>query len=359
MEDRDLDVLFVYSYRSALTAHWTGYCPRHSVTNASLLAITDTDAVHLTRLPLHVATAERSGNSLRQLCAAPHGWAVASVTDLVTAAGTQLGAAPGRAALAAYEPEAGIRFELELRFGPLELLTAALVDELIGVKDADDLASVRRAAAVAQEAFDAGLAALRPGRPPAEAVKAAETVLRDHGSVTWHCFAGATDAKGRSLLQSTSAVLEPGGTGFFEVIPDIEGFCPEIVSTLFVGDPAGDAAETYGVILDTLRLALDSIGPEMSFGDLYRLMIEPLLAAGAAEDDITRLGHSTGLDNIELPEYLDPGDDRQFRSGRVISIHPNVRKENYGALFRGGTAIVTDTGCEPLFSFRDGPIVVV
>jgi hypothetical protein len=39
MEDRDLGALFVYSYRSALTAHWTGYCPRHSVTNASLLVI--------------------------------------------------------------------------------------------------------------------------------------------------------------------------------------------------------------------------------------------------------------------------------------------------------------------------------
>ena len=117
MDDRDIGLLFVYSYKSALTAHWTGYCPRHSVTNASLLAITPGDAVHITRLPLHVATAERSGTALTQLCAATSGWRVASVADLVAAAASRLdGTSRTRAALAAYEPEAGIRTELEARF---------------------------------------------------------------------------------------------------------------------------------------------------------------------------------------------------------------------------------------------------
>jgi Xaa-Pro aminopeptidase len=284
---------------------------------------------------------------------------VAGVADLAAAAAGRLdGAKRTTAALAAYEPEAGIRTELEARFGPLELVTAELVNDLIGHKDEADLASVRRAATAAQEAFDAGLAVLRPGGRPVEAVRAAESVLRDHGSVTWHCFAGATDPGGRSLLQASTAVLEPGGTGFFEVIPDIEGFCPEIVSTIFVDDLTAEAKRTYDVILDTLRLTLDSIEPGLSFGGLFRLMMDPLIAAGAAEDDVTRLGHATGLDNIELPEYLDPADDRRLGSWRVLSIHPNIRTGDYGTLFRGGTTIVTDTGCEPLFSFQDGPIVV-
>ncbi len=359
MRDRELDCLFVYSYRSALTAHWTGYCPRHSVTNASLLAITPSEAIHVTRLPLHVATAERGGTGIAQVCAAPVGWAVATVADLVATAAERLSGAPvARPALAAYGPEAGIIPELEARFGEMPIVTAELVDALIGPKDASDLASLRKAATAAQEAFDAGVAVLRPGSRPADAVRAAEGVLRDHGSVTWHCFAGGTDAQGRSLLQSSEAVLAPGTTGFFEVIPDIDGFCPEIVSTLFVGEVPEGAEALHTVICDTLELALASISAQMTFGGLFSLMMAPLSAAGALEDDVTRLGHATGLDNIELPEFLDPSDGRAFGPGRVLSIHPNARTASYGTLFRGGTLIVTEGGCEPLFNFPSGAIVV-
>jgi Xaa-Pro aminopeptidase len=359
MRERELDQLYVYSYRSALTAYWTGYCPRHSVTNASLLALTERDAVHVTRLPVHVATAERSRSPIEHLCAAPTGWAVATVEDLVETAVSRLGAdGGGRAALAAYGPEAGVRGSLEQRVGTTENVTAELVDAFHGTKDAEDLKSLRKAAAAAQEAFDVGVAALRPGGAPADAVRAAEAVLRDHGSVTWHCFAGGTDRLGRSLLQSSAAVLEPGTTAFFEVIPDIDSFCPEIVSTVFVGEPSPDAAEIHELIYRTLETALGAINARMSFGELFELMISPILATGAAETDVTRLGHSTGLDNIELPEFLAPDDTRPFREGRVLSIHPNVRHGTYGTLFRGGTVVVGEAGCEPLFSFPDEPLVV-
>ena len=359
MSERGLDCLFLYSFRSAITAYWTGYCPRHSVTNASLLVITPSDALHVTRLPLHVATAERSRSPISHACAAPSGWAVATVEDLVATAAAWLPEdSLGRVALAAYGPEAGIRGPLEQRFGPLEDVTAELVDAFHGTKDADDLARLRKAAAGAQAAFDAGIAALRVGGVPGDAVRAAETVLRDHGSVTWHCFAGGTDHLGRSLLQASASVLTPGTTAFFEVIPDIDSFCPEIVSTVFVGDVPAEAHAIHDLLCRTLDSALGAIDATMSFGELFDLMIEPILASGATESEVTRLGHATGLDNIELPEFLAPDDPRPFRTDRVLSIHPNVKTAQYGTLFRGGTLIVGDTGCEPLFAFPDGPLVV-
>ena len=359
MQQRKLKTLFVYSYRSALTAYWTGYCPRHSVTNASLLVITPSDALHVTRLPLHVATAERSRSPITHVCAAPAGWAVATVEDLVAAAFDWLpGEGAGPAGLAAYAPEAGVRALLERRSESLELVTADVVDAFHGHKDKEDLASLRAAAQAAQEAFDAGVGALTVGGVPADAVRAAEVVLRDHGSATWHCFAGGTDPQGRSLLQASSAVLTPGTTAFFEVIPDIESFCPEIVSTVFIEHVPPDVQATYDLICDTLTSCLSAINADMTFGELFGLMIEPLLASGASESDITRLGHSTGLDNIELPEYLAPDDTRPLGMGRVISIHPNVRTERFGTLFRGGTLVVGDQGAQPLFEFAAEPLLV-
>jgi Xaa-Pro aminopeptidase len=358
MREQEIGRLFVYSYRSALTAHWTGYCPRHSVTNASLLVITPRDALHISRLPLHVATAERTGAAISHVCAAPDSWSVAKPADMVAAAAGWLAGANGRAALAAYAPEAGIRGPLEESFGEVAVVTDDLVDTLIGPKSDGDLRRLRQAAGVAQEAFDAGIAALRVGSPPSDAVRAAEVVLRDCGSVTWHCFAGGTDGTGRSLLQAPGEVLSAGTTGFFEVIPDVEGFCPEIVSSFFVGSMDPEVARVYEVICRTLDSALVAIGPSLSFGDVFELLDDPLVAAGIAPDAITRLGHATGLDNIELPECLDPDDSRVLGPGRVISIHPNADVAGRGSLFRGGTVVVADAGCEALFRFPSGPIVI-
>jgi len=358
LADREIDCLFVYSYRSALTTYWTGYAPRHSVTNASLLAITARDAFHATRLPLHVATAERSHSPITHACAAPAGWAVATVDDLVDATAAWLGNdQPKRMALAAYGPEAGIQAPLERRFGSIEIVTRDLVERCHAIKDEEDLTTLRRASGAAQEAFDAGVAALHPGATTADAVRAAESVLRDHGSVTWHCFAGGTDTMGRSLLQGASTPLTAGTTAFLEVIPDIDLFGPEVVSTVFIGDVADEARSIYDQVCKTLSAAVSAIQPALTFGDLFDLLTEPMLKGGAGNPDLTRVGHATGLDNIELPEYLAPDDDHTLRPGRVVSIHPNVRTDKYGTIHRGGTLIVDDQGCEPLFSFPDGPIV--
>ena len=309
--------------------------PRHSVTNASLLAITPSEAIHVTRLPLHVATAERGGTGIAQVCAAPVGW---GSQQLPTSSRPLRSGFPAHRSLALPSPPTGPggdHSQLEARFGEMPIVTAELVDALIGPKDASDLASLRKAATAAQEAFDAGVAVLRPGSRPADAVRAAEESPGPRLG-TWHCFAGGTDAQGRSLLQSSEAVLAPGTTGFFEVIPDIDGFCPEIVSTLFVGEVPEGAEALHTVICDTLELALASISAQMTFGGLFSLMMAPLSAAGALEDDVTRLGHVTGLDNIELPEFLDPSDGRAFGPGHVLSIPPNARTASYGTLFPAG-----------------------
>lgn len=72
---------------------------------------------------------------------------------------------------------------------------------------------------------------------------------------------------------------------------------------------------------------------------------------------MTRLGHGTGIDNIELPEYISEMDNRTVGGNRVMSNHPNIGTEQFGTILRGGTIIVTDGGVERLFSLPSGPLV--
>jgi Xaa-Pro aminopeptidase len=358
MQERGLDRLFVYSYRSSMTAYWTGYTPRHSVTNASLLVITGSDAVHITRLPLHMATAEGAQAPIPITCAAPNRWAVASVTDLAATAAAWLAEAgpSGTNGFAAYWPEAGVVRALEARFGPVADLSAELA-EFLAIKDAAELDSVRAAAKVAQDAFDAGFQALHVGGTAQDAVSAAERVLRECGSSTWYCFAGGTDAAGRTLLQPTRTVLSKGDRAYLEVIPDIESFCPEIASAIYMGEVPPGLTEADNLVEYALGQAIATMNSRMSFADLFAVMMTPLEDAGYSRDTITRLGHGTGIDNIELPEFFAADDERLLGDGRIISIHPNLNSDDFGHLVRGGTVIVRADDCEPLFRLPAGPLV--
>ena len=359
MAEQDIHTLFVYCYKSSLTAHWTGYCPRHSVTNASLVVITASNAVHITRLPLHSATAERESAAIKQICAAPSAWASADVSDMIDIALGWLGdqSTGTRNAFAAYRPEAGAKEELAQRLPGGLVDVTSLLTEHLAPKDPGELARLRVAARCAQEAFDAGVAAMKVGGIANDALRAAEVVLRDYGSLTWHCFAGATDDQGRSLLQPSRSILTPGTTVFFEVIPDVESFCPEVVSSVFIADPPRHAAELDALMARSLDKLLTTITPATTFADVFASVVSDLESAGLSRDDMTRLGHATGIDNIELPEYISETDNRALGVNRVISVHPNIGTEQFGTILRGGTIIVTDAGVERLFSLPSGPLV--
>jgi Xaa-Pro aminopeptidase len=359
MVEQDIDTLFVYCYKSSLTAHWTGYCPRHSVTNASLVVIAPRNVVHITRLPLHRATAERESTAITQICAARSTWASADTSDMIDTAlgwlGDQL--TGPRNAFAAYRPEAGVKEELAQRLpGGLADVTNLLTEHL-AAKDPSEIVRLRVAARCAQEAFDAGVAAMKVGGIANDALRAVERVLRDYGSLTWHCFVGATDAKGRSLLQPSRSILTAGTTVFFEVIPDVESFCPEVVSSVFIADPPPRAAELDALMAGSLDKLLATIKPTTTFADVFASAVSDLESAGLSRDDMTRLGHGTGIDNIELPEYISEMDNRTVGVNRVMSIHPNIGTEQFGTILRGGTIIVTDGGVERLFSLPSGPLV--
>ena len=159
---------------------------------------------------------------IRITCATPNRWTVASVTDLAATAASWLDdvGSSGANGFAAYGPEAGILRALERRFGSVADLSTD-VAEFLAVKDAAELESVRAAAKVAQDAFDVGFRALHVGGTAGDAVSAAERVLREYGSLTWHCFSGGSDAAGRTLLQPNNTILSKGDRAFLEVIPDI------------------------------------------------------------------------------------------------------------------------------------------
>lgn len=357
LQEHQLDVLVVYSYKSALTAYWTGYSPRASVTNVSVFALDSTGrAVHITRHPLHLATASSAMPELEQICPAPDSTAVSTPEEIAGALKRWLPAQADRVGFAAYAPEAGLENLIaEAVPGDLVNLTSS-VWSLMATRSEEQLEKLREASALAQAAFEVGVSLIRPGKPLRPAAVAAEAAVRRQGNIV-HCFVGATDTAGETLLHPQEELLMPGAIVTFEVIPEYNLFCPEVISTVYVGEVPKEVLPFDEGVRQCLDDVVGMLSSESSAADVARANADALVNLGLPPDAAIRIGHGTGLDNIEQPEDFSLSDTDTFGPSRIISIHPNAVVPAKGTVVRGGTVILTEAGCEPLFEFPSGPIV--
>ncbi len=354
MFESELDTLLVYSYRSAMTAYWTGYLTRTSLTNASLLVITADRAMHFTRLPVMVHAAESSGNAISTVCPAPTTYGVASMNDLAGAATAWLGRGRGgRVGFGAYGPEAGVLQSI-LTALPRTTDVSAKLSEHLAPKTAGELERLHAAADVAQQAFDAGVAELRVGGALAAAVGAAESACLEFGASSWHCFAAVYDRAGRRLNAGEVEDIPDGSHVSFEVIPDYAGFCPEVISSIFLGAVPGEAISLEILARRALEDTLHAMTPCARLKDVFAAGVARIEDAGFARSKMTRLGHGTGYDNVEWPECVLDTDPAMIRPGTVVSVHPTVPSVRFGPIKHGGTVLVTATGAQPLFRMPRG-----
>lgn len=359
LEAHQLDALVVYSYKSALTAYWTGYSPRSSVTNVSIFAVESTGrSVHITRHPLHLATASSAMPDLEQICPSSDSTAVSTPEEMAAALGRWLPEQAPRVGFAAYAPEAGMENLIgEAVPGVLINLTSS-VWSLIATRSTEQLERLREASAVARAAFEAGLSFIRPGEPLQPAAVAAEAEMRRLGNIV-QCFVGATDKEGRTVLHPRKELLTRGSIVTFEVIPECNLFCPEVISTVYVGEvPKAILPFDVGV-RQCLNDVIGSLSSASSAADVAKANADALVNVGLPPDAAIRIGHGTGLDNIEQPEDFRLSDKDTFGPNRVISIHPNAVVPGTGTVVRGGTVILTEDRCEPLFEFPSDPILAV
>ena len=292
-----------------------------------------------------------------QICPAPDDTVVSTPEEIAEALRQWLPRQARRVGFAAYAPEAGLENLIATAAGGDLVNVTSSLWSLIAVRSAEQLAKLREASELAQTAFDAGVAAIEVGKPLRNAAIAAEVEVRRAGDMI-ACFVGATDAQGQSLLHPREHILSPGSAVTFEVIPEYNLMCPEVISRVYVGDIPGHFEPIDRGVRRCLEEVTGSLSSQSSASDVAGANAAALTGLGLRPDAAIRLGHGTGLDNIELPEDFRDSDTAPFGANRIVSLHPNAVVPGKATVVRGGTVILTDAGCERLFEFPTGPIVI-
>lgn len=208
----------------------------------------------------------------------------------------------------------------------VELVDTRIISEARRVKSPYEIERIRRVEEIADAAAIAGMEAVRPGVTEYEAALAAEAVARELGDIEagGNPIIGSTANFGTGVcLPSREKVLEPGEWMIFDVLPRYEGYCGDIARMRLAGDMSDldpELKHYYDATLLMNRQVVGAIKPGISTGELNDLANEIAAAEGVAEIKSPLLGHATGLDIHDIPDFWD--DRSPLQVGEVITIEP-------------------------------------
>jgi len=258
-------------------------------------------------------------------------------------AGVALGFQGGHLSYAAYR-------RLRRRHGGRLRDLRRAVSELRVIKDAHELALMRRAAAVTDAALREVAALPLAGRRESEIAWQLQEVYHRLGAEgeAFAAIVAAGDHGAHGHAQPGERVVAAGELVVIDTGAKVEGYCSDITRTFAAGEPSRELRELYAVVLEAQLAGLAAVRDGAHGRDDVDAACRAVIAAaGYAEAFGHGTGHGVGLDVHEAPALGRSRGDL-LRAGMVCTVEPGIYLEGVVGIRIEDTVVVSEHGCERL-----------
>jgi Xaa-Pro aminopeptidase len=236
-------------------------------------------------------------------------------------------------------------------------LTAAggLVEELRMIKDADEIARLRAAARLADEALTEVLEAGIVGRKERDVALDLEIAMRRRGAegVSFtpivasgeHSTLPHADPRDTEIPAGTLVTIDWGA--------QLDGYASDCTRTFATGELDPRDREIYDTVLAAQEAALEAIRPGVLGREADAVAREIIDAAGHAEHFGHGLGHGVGIEVHEGPRLSQQG-DTALRAGMVVTVEPGIYVPGAVGVRIEDLVVVTEDGHEVLNTLPKG-----
>lgn len=234
----------------------------------------------------------------------------------------------------------------ELEGSGIQLVeTTGLVNGLRAVKDARELARMKAAQKITDDAFSHIIEFIKPGMTELQVKIELEDFMVRHGSqgVAFESIV-ACGANGASPHgQAGNRIIEEGHSVVMDYGAKAFGYNADMTRTVFIGKPSDEMRAAY----ETIRRANETVEATIKAGvigrDMHELAERILVEGGFGGKMGHGLGHGLGVDVHELP-YLNATYDKPLEVGNVVTVEPGIyiagkfgmRLEDFGVVTSEG-----------------------
>jgi Xaa-Pro aminopeptidase len=225
-----------------------------------------------------------------------------------------------------------------------------MVLSLRTVKDATELAAMRKAAALADQVVQAAVRLLKPGVRELEIAAEIEYHMRK-GGASGPAFESIVAFGERAALphaRPTAKRLKKGQLVVLDLGAILNRYCSDITRTVFVGKAPAKVRLWYQAVLEAQAAAIAAVAAGRSCADVDAAARGVLATYRLDQYFVHSTGHGLGLEVHENPRVA-KGQKTLLASGNVVTIEPGVyvpgvggiRIEDDVAVHQSGTEVLT------------------
>jgi Xaa-Pro aminopeptidase len=232
----------------------------------------------------------------------------------------------------------------------VELVPAGgVVEAERAVKDGDEIARIRAAAALCDEVYEWVRSRGIVGRTEREVAFALEHEMRLRGA-TDPSFPSIVASGPRGALPHASPgddAIKRGTLVTFDLGVRLDGYCSDCTRTWATGELPDDLAEAYDLVLRAQIAALDAVRPGPEGREVDAVARDMITEAGHGEHFGHGLGHGVGMEVHEAPRLSRTGAD-PLAPGNVVTVEPGVYLPGRGGVRIEDLVVVTEAGRDVL-----------
>ncbi|MFS0672786.1 M24 family metallopeptidase [Ornithinibacillus sp. 179-J 7C1 HS] len=232
----------------------------------------------------------------------------------------------------------------------LELVpTSEIVEKIRLIKTPEELKILKKAAEIADQAFEHIQGYIKPGVKEIEVSNELEFFMRRQGA-TQSSFDIIVASGFRSAMPhgvASAKEIQAGELVTLDYGALYEGYVSDITRTVAVGEISDELRKIYNTVLEAQLRGVDNIKPGMTGIEADALTRDYIKEQGYGD----YFGHSTGH-GIGLEVHEGPG--LSFRSGlklepgMVVTVEPGIYIPNIGGCRIEDDIVITETGNERL-----------
>jgi Xaa-Pro aminopeptidase len=233
--------------------------------------------------------------------------------------------------------------------------TSALVEKVRERKDADEVATIRAAQRLAEQALLTSLANFKGGTELDLALDI-EWAARKEGAEGMS-FETIVAGGAHAALPHASPRKEPidlSGLLLIDMGTKVDGYCSDMTRTFLGPNPPAEMVKVHAAVCEAVEAAFAVIRPGVACKDVDAAARSVLEREGYGDRFIHSTGHGVGLEIHEGPT-LAPSAEGVLEVGNIVTVEPGVYLPGIGGVRVEDFCVVTEDGYDNLTALDRGP----